>query len=76
MVLKANEVMVASETPLDRVLVSKISAGMIQERGPQVLEKLMLKSQVTMMKPQPAPPLWLVAGGNTAGGLGLARPLF
>src|SRR6266536_5853734 len=33
------EVMVAIETPLDRVRVSKISAGMIQESGPQVAEK-------------------------------------
>lgn len=38
-VLKAKEVMVAIETPLDRVRVSKISAGMIQESGPQVAEK-------------------------------------
>ena len=39
MVLKANEVMVAIDTPLERVFVSKISAGMIHERGPQVAEK-------------------------------------
>jgi len=38
-VLKAKETMVAMETPLDRVRVSKISAGMTQDRGPQVAEK-------------------------------------
>lgn len=38
-VLKAKETMVAMETPLERVRVSKISAGIIQERGPQVAEK-------------------------------------
>jgi hypothetical protein len=38
-VLKANETMVAIETPFERVRVSKISAGMTQERGPQVAEK-------------------------------------
>lgn len=35
-VLKAKEVMAAMPTPLERVAVSKISAGMIQERGPVV----------------------------------------
>ena len=39
MVLKANDTMVAMETPLERVLVSKTSAGMIQDRGPHVAEK-------------------------------------
>jgi hypothetical protein len=38
-VLKAKETMVAIETPLERVRVSKTSAGMTQERGPQVAEK-------------------------------------
>ena len=38
-VLKAKETMVAIETPFERVRVSKISAGIIQERGPQVAEK-------------------------------------
>ena len=45
-VLKAKETMVAIEIPLDRVRVSKISAGMIQDRGPQVAEKEKLYSQV------------------------------
>lgn len=54
------------ETPLDRVWVSKISAGMIQDRGPQVELKEMLYSQVTMMKPQPAPPDLLESGGYFA----------
>jgi hypothetical protein len=45
-VLKAKEVMVAMETPLERVRVSKISAGMIQDSGPQVAEKEKLYSQV------------------------------
>ena len=39
MVLNAKEVMVAMLTPLERVRVSKTSAGMIQERGPQVALK-------------------------------------
>lgn len=39
MVLKANEAMHAIDTPFDRVLVSKTSAGMIHESGPQVHEK-------------------------------------
>jgi len=38
-VLNANETMVAIETPFERVRVSNISAGIIQERGPQVAEK-------------------------------------
>jgi hypothetical protein len=38
-VLKAKLTMVAIETPLERVRVSKISAGMTQESGPQVAEK-------------------------------------
>lgn len=38
MVLKANDIMVAIETPLARVRVSKISAGIIQLSGPQVAE--------------------------------------
>lgn len=46
MVLKAKETIVAMETPLERVWVSKISAGMMKERGPQVAEKEMLYSQV------------------------------
>ena len=37
-VLKAKEVIAPIETPLERVLVSKISAGMIHERVPQVNE--------------------------------------
>lgn len=39
-VLKANETMTPIETPLDLVLVSKTSAGMIHDREPQVKEKL------------------------------------
>ena len=65
-VLKAKETMVAIETPLERVRVSKISAGITQERGPQVQEKEKLYSQVMMMKPQEAPMFWLVAGGKLA----------
>ena len=42
MVLKANETMVAIDTPLARVCVSKISAGTIQESGPVAYEKEML----------------------------------
>ena len=38
-VLKAKLTMVAMETPFERVRVSNISAGMIQDRGPQVAEK-------------------------------------
>lgn len=41
-VLKAYEVMVAMETPLERVFMSKISAGIIHDRGPQVALKLKL----------------------------------
>lgn len=39
MQLKAVLTIVAMETPLARVLVSKISAGMIQDRGPHVALK-------------------------------------
>lgn len=49
-VLKAKLIMVARDTPLERVCVSKISAGMIQESGPQAKENDMLKSQV-LVKP-------------------------
>ena len=38
-VLKAKDTMVAMATPFERVRVSKISAGMIQERGPHIAEK-------------------------------------
>lgn len=38
MVLKAKLVIVAMLTPLERVLVSNTSAGMIQLKGPQVAE--------------------------------------
>lgn len=65
MVLKAYEVMVAIDTPFDRVRVSKASAGIIQERGPQVHENEKLNSQVMMMNPQWAPVL-LTSGGNLA----------
>jgi hypothetical protein len=65
MVLNANEIIVAIDTPLERVRVSNTSAGMIQDRGPQVAEKEKLYSQVIMMKPQWAPVL-LVDGGNLA----------
>jgi hypothetical protein len=66
MVLNAKDVMVAIETPLERVLVSKISAGMIQDSGPQVELKLKLYSQVTAMKPQEALALAVEPGGKTA----------
>ena len=39
MVLKAKETIAAIPTPLLRVLVSKISAGIIQDKGPAVLPK-------------------------------------
>lgn len=54
-VLNAKLVMVATDTPFARVLVSKISAGMIQERGPQVQLKEKLYNQVIAMKPHDAP---------------------
>lgn len=54
MVLKAKDTMTPIETPLERVRVSKTSAGMTQDSGPQVAEKVMLKSQVMMIKAQPA----------------------
>ena len=38
-VLKAKETMIERLTPLERMCVSKISAGIIQERGPQVAEE-------------------------------------
>jgi hypothetical protein len=66
MVLNANEVMVAIETPLERVLVSKISAGMIHDNGPQVALKLKLYTQVITIKPQAAALLLLAPGGKTA----------
>ena len=37
--LKAKETMVAMDTPFERVRVSKISAGITQDSGPQVAEK-------------------------------------
>jgi hypothetical protein len=66
MVLKANETIVAMETPFERVLVSKISAGMIQESGPHVAEKEKLYAQVQMMNPHEAPLLVATPGGNCA----------
>jgi hypothetical protein len=39
MVLKAKDIIVARDTPLARVFISKISAGMIQDKGPQVALK-------------------------------------
>ena len=38
-VLKAKETMTERLTPLEHMCVSKISAGIIQKRGPQVAEK-------------------------------------
>ena len=61
--LNANEIIVVIETPFARVRVSKTSAGIIQDSGPQVAEKEKLYSQVIMMKPQCAP-LLLVEGGE------------
>jgi hypothetical protein len=66
MVLNAKDVIVAMETPLERVLVSKISAGMIQDKGPQVELKQKLYSQVTAMKPQEALLFPVDPGGKTA----------
>jgi hypothetical protein len=57
MVLKAKLVIVAMETPLDLVFVSKISAGMIQDRGPQVALNEKLYSHVIAIKPHAAPAL-------------------
>jgi len=51
-VLKAKDTMTPIETPLERVRVSKTSEGMTQDKGPQVAEKLTLKSQVLAMKPK------------------------
>lgn len=51
MVLNAKEVMVAILTPLDRVRVSKTSAGMIQLSGPHVHEKEKFQIHVTTMNP-------------------------
>jgi hypothetical protein len=65
-VLKAKEIMVASETPLERVLVSNISAGMIHDKGPHVALKLKLKIQVMTMNPHAAAALFVDPGGNTA----------
>ena len=65
-VLNAKETMVAIITPLDRVLVSKISAGMIHESGPQAALKETLYAQVVMMKPQAAALLPFSPGGNLA----------
>lgn len=39
MVLKANDIMVAIDTPLARVFISKISAGIIHDKGPHVALK-------------------------------------
>jgi len=59
MVLNAKLVMVTMDTPLARVLVSKISAGMIQESGPHAALKEKLYNHVMAMKPQAAAPLLL-----------------
>lgn len=45
-VLNANETMVASETPFERVRVSNISAGITQDKGPQVAENEKLYNHV------------------------------
>ena len=65
-VLKAKLVIVAILTPLERVRVSKISAGTIHESGPFVAEKEKLYIHVTTMNPQPAASLPEVPGGNLA----------
>jgi translation elongation factor EF-1alpha len=65
-VLKAKDTIVAIETPLERVLVSKISAGMIQDNGPHVAENEKLYAQVQMIKPQDAALLFATPGGNCA----------
>lgn len=51
-VLNAKDTMVAMETPLLRVRVSKTSAGTIQLSIPQAKEKEKLYTQVTIMKTQ------------------------
>jgi hypothetical protein len=66
MVLKAKLVIVAIETPLDLVRVSKISAGTIHDSGPLVAEKQKLYIHVMTMKPQDAPVLSAMPGGNLA----------
>lgn len=68
MVLKAKDIIVATETPFARVFISKISAGMIQDNGPQVALKEKLYTQVTTIKPQPAapPPALSAPGGKLA----------
>lgn len=67
MVLNANDTMVAMDTPLERVLVSKISAGMIHDSGPHVALNEKLYSHVMAMNPQAAPPLPSAEpGGNLA----------
>src|ERR1051326_8021219 len=65
-VLKAKLVIVAIDTPFARVLVSNISAGIIQLNGPHVALKEKLYNQVMAMKPQAAAPLFAVPGGNFA----------
>lgn len=54
-VLNAKLVIVAIDTPFDLVFVSNTSAGMIQDSGPQVAEKLKLYTQVDRMNPHCAP---------------------
>ena len=61
-VLKANEVIAPHETPLVRSAVPKSSAGTAHDRGPLVIKKTKLKTQVITMNAQWAPVLVEVAG--------------
>lgn len=58
-VLNANDVIVAMETPFERVLVSKISEQITQVRGPIVALKEKMKAQLAEV-------LFVASGGNLA----------
>ena len=65
-VLKAKLAIVAIDTPFARVLVSKISAGMIQLSGPHVALNEKLNSHIIAMKPHAACPFWVCSGAKVA----------
>jgi hypothetical protein len=65
-VLNAKLTIVAILTPLALVLVSKISAGMIQDSGPHVALNEKLNNHVMAMNPQDACLLLVEPGGNLA----------
>lgn len=52
-VLKAKETIAPMETPLDLVLVSKISAGIIHDKDPHVNENDIWYTQFVAIKAQP-----------------------